>query len=111
MDDEFWEALADVQPFGIEVTVDEVKSWFDTVWPHYASRHYQKHDRAIASWWSRVRERDVLEAQGRLSRMNNRDQINRMEARLPSTFKSSDIPDFFDGVNKSGALQRDDQGE
>lgn len=98
--DDFWQSLVDTERFGILLTIDEVKSWFDSIWPKYSSKYYKRHQRAIASWWSRAWESDIIEAQCRLKRIEDRKTVERMEARLPSR-EIGEIPDFFSEVDRT----------
>ena len=92
---EFWQKLADVQPFGIELTAEQVQSWFDTKWPTYSERGYTQHRRAIANWWNRVYEDEIHRAIERLDRIEERTKIRRLEDRLPQPIPNEEIPDFF----------------
>ncbi len=91
---EFWQKLADVEPYGLTLTPEQVESWFELVWPSYSERRYTAHRRAVASWWSRAYEGDIHRAIERLSRIQERDDISRMEARLPPAAPTN-IPDVF----------------
>jgi hypothetical protein len=103
MKDVFWQKLADVQPFGIELETHHVRSWFDTVWPLYSERGYTKHSRAISSWWSRVREDDIERAIERYNRIVKRESIKELERRLPPVCPVDDnVIDFFAKVNSNG---------
>ncbi len=95
---EFWQKLADVEPYGIKLTPEQVESWFDIKWPAYSERRYKIHRRAIAAWWSRVYEREVHQAVERLAEQTERSQIERLESRLPPALSSESIPDFFQKV-------------
>lgn len=91
---EYWQKLADTEPYGLKLTPEIVQSWFDHVWPQYSERRYTAHRRAIASWWSRVWESDIERAIERLQRIEERETIAVMEARLPKPLTNEEIPDF-----------------
>ena len=95
LDEEFWQKLADVQPFGIELEPHHVQSWFDTVWPQYSERHYKKHRKAIASWWSRCYEDDIHRAIERYDTLHDRESVQKMEDRLPPADHTDNVIDFF----------------
>lgn len=102
---DFWQALADVRPYGHELTIAEVKCWFDGIWPNYMARGYKKHRRAISSWWGRVYEDEIVKAQERCLALEDRTTVRRMEQRLPSrrAAKKSigEIPDFLSRVEEN----------
>lgn len=79
---DFWQLLADSQPYGIELTPADVQSWFDLKWPSYSQRGYKNHKKSVASWWSHVREDEILQAIERRITIEDRAQVRRMEARL-----------------------------
>ena len=79
---DFWQLLADAQPYGIELTAEDVESWFDLKWPSYSQRQYKSHKKSVTSWWGRVREDEILQAIERRITIEDRVQIRRMEARL-----------------------------
>lgn len=92
---EFWQKLADVKPYGLELTPEIVESWFELKWPAYSERGYTRHRRAIANWWQRVYEAEIHKAIERLESLQERESIERLESRLPPAPEPEDIPDFF----------------
>lgn len=103
LQEEFWQKLADVQPFGIEVEPHHVRSWFDTIWPSYSERGYANHKRAIASWWGRAWEDDINRAIQRYNRICERESIKELEGRLPPECPVDDnVIDFFGKVVNDG---------
>lgn len=92
--------LIDVEPHGLQPTIADAKSWFDMKWPAYEPRRYKNHRRAMGSWWSRINRRELELAIERRVRIEDRKTVERLEARLPSR-EVSDIPDFFEQVDRS----------
>lgn len=78
--DEFWQELADANPLGAQCDIEDVKSWFDIVWPKYSARGYRRHKQAIASWWSRIYEDDLQRAKERRARLSEEAEVARLEA-------------------------------
>ncbi len=96
MKPEFWQMLADVRPFGHELEVADVKSWFDLNWPSYSTHGYQNHKRAIASWWGRVWEREVVEAIERRKTIEDLEETRMLERQLPDPPENpGDVPNHF----------------
>lgn len=95
MPEEFWEALAAVQPYGIETTAADVKSWFDLRWPVYSTHNYTRHRRAIAAWWAQVWEPQVREAIDRRKALEERSIVRELESRLPAPQNTPQTRDYF----------------
>ena len=80
--EEFLEELAEHNPIGMSVDSDDVRSWFDMVWLRFSTYKYTERGmrRAIISWWSRVREHEILAARDRLTRLRSDAENERLDA-------------------------------
>lgn len=59
----FWRDLAHFNPFGDPTISDQdVRDWFEWIWPVYRARRYKRHDRAIREWWQRANRRELERA-------------------------------------------------
>ena len=100
----FWQHLAANNPIGMPLTEQDVRDWFDLKWITYAEHDYTRHRKAIASWWSRVREEEILQARERAERVRDEAAVASFVARFESaaddlsTLPPADsLHDFFGG--------------
>lgn len=76
---QFWADLAANNPLGYDLTAEDVEGWFDFVWLQYRERHYKRHQRAIISWWSRVRPEDIERARARMNEISGSAEAKRLQ--------------------------------
>ena len=69
-DRNFLQDLAENNPWGKEVSADDVAAWFDLIWPRYALRGYSRHKKAITSWWSRCTWDELEKARERAANLS-----------------------------------------
>lgn len=87
--DEFWQELADADPLGLGVDVQDVKDWFDWIWLRFKyggkrGRPYRNHKRAVVAWWSRVQEWEITRARARGQRIRDRQETEAIHLRALS---------------------------
>jgi hypothetical protein len=91
LDSSFWALLAEYNPHGLDLSADDVRAWFDFVWPQYAARRYSKHQRAITSWWSRARVWEVERAIARRDEIANQADNARLEKEAESESREANV--------------------
>lgn len=77
----FCRELARCNPWGrIDVTEDDVRSWFELVWPVFQTYNYSPRGvkRAVAQWWMRAREEELDRARERRRRIAEEQERLRM---------------------------------
>lgn len=78
LSDGFCRELAAENPLGDDITIQDVRDWFDLKWLQYRERGYSNHRRAIIRWWSNLTEAELSRARERASRLRERAEAKRM---------------------------------
>lgn len=74
--------LAEHNPWGrLDVTGEDVQSWFDLIWPSFSAYDYTARGtrKAVASWWIRAKEEELERARERSRRIIEERELQRMD--------------------------------
>ena len=58
----FLRELAEGNPWGLRLSVEEVDAWWESVWPTFKTYDYKNERRAIRKWWARARGWELARA-------------------------------------------------
>lgn len=76
----FLRQLAAENPLGLPLTEQDVRDWWDYIWPVYRDRGYRDHKRAIKRWWQRVEGGELDRARERAHNLRVRAARQAIEA-------------------------------